>query len=282
LVKHFYKEFDDKSLTILSIYGLQPFLAFWGLMQKPIDAEFLNAPFLFFSILAISFIFIAIYAKFSNFDLKDKSILLASPIIGNTGNLGIPFGIMLFGEWSAFYTNAINIVNVFLVYTFGVFLYSRGDYSIKESIINIAKIPVIWVAFIAILLNLSGVTLLPEIDASLKMGAYASMVIQLILFGIFLKQVSIKTVNIKLAISISSAKIILIPIIAITTLYFADIPSEIKAIILLETIVPLALTNAALSSLYNCKQNEVTAQILISSVIFIFVAVIFANYYTLL
>jgi len=63
--------------------------------------------------------------------------------VGNTGNIGIPLGIALFGESSVIYTTLINIANVFVVYILGVYIYSRGSFSIRESLKNIIKIPII-------------------------------------------------------------------------------------------------------------------------------------------
>ncbi|WP_245394676.1 AEC family transporter [Sulfurospirillum diekertiae] len=70
-------------------------------------------------------------------DIKEKSIITICVIIGNTGNLGIPLGIALFGDDSILYMSMINITNVFIVYTLGVFFYSRGNFSIKQSLFNI-------------------------------------------------------------------------------------------------------------------------------------------------
>lgn len=264
---------DDKSLTMVSIYCLQPFLAFWGLTQHPIDSHLIMAPgiYLLVSIIVLAISYPIASRIFS--DIKDRSIATAAPIIGNTGNLGIPLGIVVLGEASAAFTNAINLVNVFLVYTVGVFLYSRGNYSIQESLLNITKLPVIWIAMVAIAINLYGVDFIEPIDRMLQMGAYASIVIQLLLFGTYLASIKSTRINRKLTLYVSTMKFALVPIIGLIILYFIDIPPFIRGTIFLELLVPVAVMNAALSTLYDCKPEQVTAQVLITSLLFIGISV---------
>ncbi len=59
-----------------------------------------------------------LYSKFIFSSKTDENIFLATALIGNTGNLGIPLGIALFGEQSVPYTSIINIANIFLCIQF--------------------------------------------------------------------------------------------------------------------------------------------------------------------
>lgn len=270
LLKRGQKEkIDDQSITLLSIYGLQPFLVFWGIMIKPLDADFFIAPLLYFGVGLILLFFLYLLAAKLFQDPKDRSIFAISPLIGNTGNLGIPLGIMLLGQESVFYTNAINLVNVFFVYIFGVFFYSLGNHSWRESLLNIFKMPVLWVAMFAILLNAQGVSFGEPVMQSLQMGAYASMVIQLLLFGIYLAGVQIKEINTKMLAWVSGVKFLVVPGVGLLVLMLVDLPPLVEAVLLLEWLVPLAVMNSVLANLYGCRPEVVTTNIFITSVIFI-------------
>lgn len=264
---------NERSMTLVSIYCLQPFLAFWGLTKEPIDANLIMAPAIYalVSLLILAMMFPVAYSLFK--DTKDRSIALAAPVIGNTGNLGIPLGIVVLGEASATYTNAINLVNVFMVYTIGVFLYSRGEFSIRESLFNILKMPVLWVAMIAIIVNLNGVTFIEPIERMLQMGAYASIVIQLLLFGFYMASIRPSQINQKLTLFVTLTKFALLPLAGLIILSLVDLPPIIRGSIFLELIVPVAVMNAALSTLYNCKPEQVTLQVLITSILFIGISV---------
>jgi len=182
----FKEQIDDKTITLINVYFLQVFLTFWGLLIRPIDVTLLYAPSIYLGIVAIVILIAAFVAKLLFESKKEYSIATVAAIIGNTGNLGIPINIAIFGEESIPYTTVVNLVNVFVVYTVGVYYYSRGTYDAKTSLMNIIKLPILWAATLAILLSANGYKPDGVILNTLMMGAYASMTMQLFLFGIYL------------------------------------------------------------------------------------------------
>lgn len=271
--KTFKDEIDDKTITIINVYFLQVFLTFWGLLIRPVDVTLLYAPAIYFGIVVLVLIFTALLAHRFFKDKKDYSIAMVAALIGNTGNLGIPLGIAIFGEESIPYTTVINLVNVFIVYTVGVYYYSRGTYDMKTSLKNILKLPILWAALIAIILSASSYQPSEAIMKTLMMGAYASMTMQLFLFGIYLYGTKIKEISKSLVIWVMSFKFIILPSVAFVVLYFLDLDKMIKSIIFIELMMPLAIANVNFASLYDCKPKLVTALVFISS--FIFLGVIF-------
>lgn len=270
----FKDKIDDRTITLLSVYFLQIFLTFWGLLKRPINTELLLAPSIYLAITLIALLLMIPLTKLLFRDTKERSIATVSALIGNTGNLGIPLGIALFGEESVPYMTLINLVNVFIVYTIGVFYYSRGEFSVRDSLMNIVKLPVLWAAMVAIVLNLIGYVPSPAIDKTLMMGAYASMTMQLVLFGIYLYGIKFKEINQRLTLWVSATKFILIPALAWIVLEQIELESLVKGMVFLELIVPLAVANVNLASLYNCAPRTVTIQVFVTSVLFLGIAFI--------
>jgi len=268
--KHFFKEkVDEKSFNLLSVYFLQVFLTFWGLLKRPIDSELLMAPVIYLFIVAIVLLLTFFLARSLFDDSKERSIASIAALIGNTGNLGVPLGIAIFGEQSIPFTTLINLMNVFIVYTFGVYIYSRGHFEIKESLKNIFKLPVLWFAMLAIYFNLAEISLPTEIMRVLEMGAYASIVLQLIILGMYLYSVKLHNLNLKLTLHVQAIKFLILPAFAFFILQLTSFTPMVKGVIFIELFMPLAVTNVNLSSLYECKPQDVTAQIFISSLLFL-------------
>jgi predicted permease len=265
----FKDKIDDKTITLINVYFLQVFLTFWGLLIRPIDINLIIAPSIYLFIVFISVIFAAFVAKFIFYDKKEYSIATVAAIIGNTGNLGIPINIAIFGEESIPYTTIVNLVNVFVVYTIGVFYYSRGSYDTKTSLLNIIKLPILWAAIIAILLSIYEVPINNALMKTLMMGAYASMTMQLFLFGIYLYGTKISDINKKLLLWSISLKFLILPIFAILVLSYIDLEPIVKGVVFIELLMPLAVANVNLASLYDCKPRIVTALVFISSIIFL-------------
>lgn len=262
------EKLDEKTLVLLSIFFLQPFLNFWGLMQRPIDSGLAYAPLLYLAIVFLLLPVIFLLGRQLFADIKQRSIFIVSGIVGNTANLGIPVGIVIFGEESIPYTTVINIANVFFVYTVGVYFYSRGNFSVRESLLNIVKLPVLWSALLAIACNLAGITLHPSIDRVLEMGAYASIVMQLLIFGIYLHSVRVRSIAPRLIAGVHAVKFVLLPLVALAVLLLVDLDPMIKGILFLELLMPLAIANVNFASLYDCRPADVTVLILMSSVLF--------------
>lgn len=270
----FKEKIDDRTITLISVYFLQIFLTFWGLLKRPIDMDFLAAPSLYLAITLIALALMIPLSKMLFTDPKERSIATVAALIGNTGNLGIPLGIALFGEESIPYTTLINLVNVFVVYTVGVFYYSRGEFSVRDSLLNILKLPVLWAAMAAIALNLAEYRPSEAIDKTLMMGAYTSMTMQLVLFGIYLYGIKLGELNPKLTVWVSGTKFLLVPLIAWIILGMVDMEPMVKGVLFLELIVPLAVANVNLASLYNCAPRTATVQVFITSVLFLGIALI--------
>jgi len=277
--KHIFKnKLDEKTLVYISIYFLQPFLILWGFSNKKIDFSVIKVPLIFLFIILIILIFALIFGKFLYKDQKDRSIFIVTSIIGNTGNLGIPIGLLLFGTQSVIYTTFINIVNIFLVFIVGVFFYSLGNYSLKDSIKNIFKLPAIWFVILAIILNISNFKYPTEFELTLKMGAYSTMVIQLFIFGLYLRNVKIKSIDIKLLASVVSFKFLFIPLFAMFILKYFNLEKFLYNIILLELIVPIAVMNVNLASLYECKPDKVAFLTFATSLLFLGILAFFKIY----
>jgi len=271
--RSFKDQIDDKTITLINVYFLQVFLTFWGLLLHPIDITLLYAPSIYLLIVLIVLGISAFAAKVLFEDKKEYSIAMVAAIIGNTGNLGIPINIAIFGPESIPYTTIVNLVNVFVVYTIGVFFYSRGSFDTKTSLLNIVKLPILWAAIVAILLSIYHVPIHKSIMNMLMMGAYASMTMQLFLFGIYLYGTKIKDISNKLLLIIITLKFILLPLIAFVVLVNIPLDPMIKGIIFIELLMPLAVANVNLASLYDCKPRVVTALVFISS--FLFLGIIF-------
>ncbi|WP_323592566.1 AEC family transporter [Aliarcobacter butzleri] len=269
--KRFTTQIDEKTLVLLSLYFFQPILILWGLTKSPINYEFIMSPLFYIIIVFTTLSFLIFFSKIIFDSRTDESIYLGTALIGNTGNLGIPLGIALFGVESVPYTSIINIANVFFMYTISVYFFAREQFSLKQAIISIFKIPAIWFALFAIFLNYYQVPISEHITTALNMGAYTSLTIQLFIFGVYLYNVQVKTIPWKLSLHISFAKHILLPVIGILVIvWFTDFNSFVASILIMELMMPLAVNNVNFAVLYNCKPFDVAATILISSIVFVF------------
>ncbi len=265
-----YKEkMDEKTIVSLNVYFLLPMLAFWGLLTQKIDLSIAKIPFLYLAIVLSGLLISrAIAYKFFN-NPKDISIVQMASVTGITGSIGIPLGLTIFGEGSVIYTSLINTMSMFFVYTVGTYIYSRGSYSIRDSFKNVFKMPIIWASIIAIIINISDIKINTSFFKSIQMGAYAAIVMQLIIFGIFLKSVKLREISPKLLTVSISLKFIIIPVFASVLLSLLALNPTAHRSLMLEILVPIAITNVSLATIFECEPIKVTYLVFVSFIIFI-------------
>ncbi len=267
--KRIFSEIHERTLVLLSIYFLQPILSFWGILGAKIDFAAISAPLIYFgiSLFAAVFGFFVFSRVFE--DKKDAVIVTAGGVIGNTGNLGIPLLLAMFGKTAVLYAVLINLANIFVLYIIGVFLYSLGSYTTKEAFKNILSMPVIWSAALALTLNYAGFKLPSSLEQTIEMGAYTSMTLQLIIFGVFLGGLGRFRPDFKLVGATMAYKFVAIPLFAFALLGISQVEPFVKTLLFLQLCMPLAVNNVNLASLYSCKPYTVTANILVSSILFV-------------
>ena len=265
----FREDMSTRTLTLMSVYFLQPFVTIWGFSTAKLHMEHVYVPLLYLAIILSLLLPTILLGRIIFENIKDRAIFSIAGFVGNTGNIGIPLGIALFGEQSVIFTTLINIANVFVVYIIGVYIYSRGSFSIKDSLFNIVKIPIIPASIVAIFININNIQLSPQIEEFFKMGAYAGIVLQLFLLGTFLQGIRIRELHPRLFIGTISQKFILVPAATALILSLTDLPLFVQGVIFMEMMTPLAVANINLASLYDCKPKDVTSLILISTLLFI-------------
>ncbi|HIP11322.1 MAG TPA: hypothetical protein EYG97_04810 [Arcobacter sp.] len=269
--KIFTSQIDEKTLILISIYFMQPILTFWGLTRIPIDPTLILTPIIYIITITFTLIIMIFISKFIFDEQKNKSIFIVTALIGNTGNLGIPLGIAVFGEQSIPYTSIINIANIFFIYTVGIYFFSKGNFTFKESFFSMIKIPILWFSILALAFNYFHIPINLQIDKALQMGAYAAIVIQLLIFGIYLAKVNTKEQNYKLTVLTSSVKLIILPILGIIFSFIFSLDSYAAAILVLSLSTPLAVNNVNIAALYGCKPYLVTNVILFSTILFLLI-----------
>ena len=267
--KVFKEEIDEKSFILLSIYFVQPILTFWGLTRTKIDFNLLFTPFVYFIVVTSTLLFLIFLASILFKNTKDRSIFMSTGLIGNTGNLAIPLGIALFGMASVPYTSIINIANIFFIYTVGIYLLAREKYTLKQSLLSMVKIPILWFALFALLFNYFDLTIHPQVDKALEMGSYTAIVLQLMIFGIYLAKVGFRIQNLKLTFFTTLVKILLLPAVGIVVALAFELEPFIAGILIISLATPLAVNNVNLAALYDCKPLDVTSVVLFSTLTFL-------------
>ncbi len=149
------------SMAIMTIYIFAPFVNFGAMSRMHFEPQYISLPFISF---AVSFtITIASYAAAGLF-WKDQSrnLIGMASVSGNTGYFGMPIIIALLSEqWVGVYL-MLNLGALFAETTLGYYLAARGNFTARDSMMKVLKLPVFYGIAAGLLVNLSGLQL-PEV-----------------------------------------------------------------------------------------------------------------------
>lgn len=264
--KTFEEQVDQKSFVLVYIYFLMPVIMVWSIMTRPIDWLLIRVPVMYLGVMLLAY-GIAWLASYSFSDDKDRAIAKITGLVGNTGNMGIPLGLALWGVQSVPYTAMINLFNAIFVMTIGAYTYSRGQHSIQKSIMNVIKLPMIWATVFALGLQYFEVSLSQDVHFFLEMGAYTGLSIQLIIFGMFLATVKVQFQYPQLTALTMGLKFVILPLLGLLVSYVVGFSPMITQIMVLQCVVPIAVNNVNLAALYDCDAPKVAWLSFISVVI---------------
>ena len=256
--KVFKEKIDQKSFVLVYIYFLMPIIMIWGIMERPIDWDLIQVPTLYLITMIITFGIGWVLSQYMLTDPKDRAITRISGLIGNTGNIGIPLSLAVWGIHTVPYTAMINLMTAIFVMTVGAYNYSRGRHSVRQSVTNVLKLPMIWATILAFSLQYFSIELPKEFDVFLEMGAYTGLTIQLIIFGMFAATVKIKNQHPKLTGLTMVMKFGILPGVGWCVCAYFKLPELLVQIILLQCLVPIAVNNVNLASLFDCDPDKVS------------------------
>ena len=180
------KKPDANFVSSLGVFLLGPCLYFNNIISTKVENSVLFKEFFYFFLLtAILFVIIFIICKFIlKYSFEKIASVVTAVSFPNSGNLGIPVALLTFGEDAVIYCVVCAFIQSLMINTFCVYTISKSKYSVKQSIINVLKMPGFWAILIAMSLRVADIPVPDMILTPIKMIGQASPPIMLLLLGI--------------------------------------------------------------------------------------------------
>ncbi len=262
---------NKETIANLLLYILSPFVVFHGVLTTTLDKSALSLPVLFFvvcSLLSLAWFSIArgIWRD------STKNIFAYASATGNTGYFGIPVAIALFGE-GVLGTMVLSILGfVLFENSLGFFLTARGNYTARESVIRLLRLPTIYAFFVGAAVNLSGAGLGADYMAlALNMrGAFS--VLGMMIIGMGLADIRTLKLDYTFFGLCLTAKFLVWPliaagIIALDSAFFHLYSPQTHQVIVLLSIVPMAANTVVLATALRAQPEKASLAVLISTLV---------------
>jgi len=204
-----------EGLASLLIYLLTPVVVCEGALKAPLEAQYLGLPF-FGAGMSLTAGLLVLWLARKFFVSPNLNLLCFACVSANSGFLGIPVGLALFGS-QALSAIVVTMLGMNLIEnTFGLYLFARGSFSVRQSLIKVARLPVMYAFAAGLLLNFMKFTpsqAVSELMLSIR-GCYS--VLGIMLIGLALADLKTFRIEVLLDVSVIAAKFVLWPLLALS------------------------------------------------------------------
>lgn len=263
-----------ESIAPLLIYIIAPVVVFTGVSKADISAGTLSLP-LFFFCLASTLCLFAYTVGSLIWKDSEKNILAFAAGAGNVGYFGLPVAVAVFGP-EAIPLVVLSVFGIILYEnTLGFYITAKGNFSSRESIRKVLKLPTVYAFFLGVIINLSGIPSGQALTdlATYFQGAYTTLGMMLIGLGI----ASAGTLKIDapfIAFSFS-IKFLLWPLlvalfIALDSTMFHLYGQQIHSVMILLSAVPLGANIVAYATELKTHPEKAATAVLLSTLVALF------------
>ena len=262
---------QKQQVARLLIYIISPVVAFNGVFTTPIAFSTLSLPFLYIFI-AIITCYGGLYLTKSLWQDSSLQTFAFAAASGNTGYFGLPVAIAIFGDKIIGLVILIALGAIVFEVTIGYYVMARGNYSIRESIRRLIRLPAIYAFAAGVFLNLLGWSFGDAYAATIKNFQGAYTILGMMTIGLGLADVSKADFDVKFISGLVAAKFLFWPLITLAIisldLNFLHIYNqEIHCVLFLLSIVPVAANTVAFSAELGTKPEKAAIAVVITTLL---------------
>lgn len=259
-----------KSISTMALYLMMPFLTFNTFYTNKINKDYVYM-FLFNILLIIVLVVITfILAKLLKADRTSLSAMLLGTAFPNMGNYGAPVALFAFGTKAFDYAVVTMVMQTLLINTIGIFIASYGSEkstTVKNALLNVVKMPVLYGVIIGVLFQMLNITLPSTIINGIRLIGSASIPTVTLLLGMQLAEIKSQKFEMKYVNSITLIRMVISPIVIALLVSFMPVSHLVKNVFILLAAMPIAANTTLLAVQFNTKPNLVSYITLVTTLI---------------
>lgn len=197
---------------------------------------------------------------------KMPEFLLAS-VYGNTGFIGIPVCLAVFGREGALFAAVFDFGMTFLVFSIGLFfILGNKSRNILEAFRNLINPPII-AFFLGLIFAINNISIPSLVMSGIEMLGAMTSPLAMIFVGGMLSQMEKTQIPIKAMASLVLTRLILIPLAMIVFIKLLEIKGVVAGVILLEIATPTMVAAPLLYQRYVGNASFSTSAVFITTML---------------
>lgn len=260
-------QFDPRTFSRGTIYLFSPCLVLQSMLTTQLSASEMSRVILATLLcgLLIALLATAI-ARALRYPRQLAGTFIATAIIMNGLNFGIPFIEFAFGPQAYDRAVLFNVGQILVVYTLGIYVISRGTTTVRHALKNIITIPMPYAFLLGILLNLLGWQLPLPAQRAISVLAQATVPCALVILGLQLKSAHLNG-RWQPILTATATRYILGATLAITITALLGLDGLTRQVYILQYSTPIGVSSGVLATEFNGDAEFAAAAILFSTLI---------------
>ncbi len=261
---------DVKSISTMALYLMTPFLTFETFYSNKLNIDYFYM-FLFSVLLIIILLGVTLITGwFMKMDKTHKSVMLLGTLFPNSGNYGAPVVLFAYGTHAFNYAVILMVIHGLLINSIGIFIASYGGQksaTIKNAVMSVIKMPVLYGVFLGVALQLLHVELPTTIVDSVSLVGAAAIPTIMLVLGMQLAEIKPQKFEYKYLSAVSLIRMVAAPLIAAVLVIFMPVSDVIKSVFILLAAMPVAANVTMLAVQFDVKPNLISLTTLITTLI---------------
>ncbi|CAM4081957.1 AEC family transporter [Vreelandella rituensis] len=261
---------DPRPIATLLIYLVAPLTFFRALMQGGPTADYLLLTLALFVLSSLISLVVHRLAQHF-FDAPESALLAFSSGTGNTGYFGLPVAlIVLPAEGVTLYLFCLLGITLY-EFTVGFYISARGQFSVRQSLIKILRLPLIYAFLAALLLSSAGLRPPDAVMQSLDVFPATYTLLGMMIIGMTLSRVTLAAWDTRLILACVGIRYLVWPLatlVAVLALQrWLEISPPLAMAFLLLGVVPMAANVVVVAMELGIQPQKGALAVLVSTLL---------------
>lgn len=259
----------------LLIYIISPAVVFYGTATAQITLANISLPLFFFAVgCLMAFVFYQI-GKILWPNNATANILAFSAGDANSGYFGLPVALVLFGESGLSMAIMAGFGFILFENSIGCYLTARGQFTPKDSLIKLLRIPTLYAFFLGIVFSILQIDLGNTIINTLNLFKGTYSILGMMIIGMNVSNIQHIDLDLKFVGLNFLAKFIVWPLLIFAFIwldktYLSFFNAELYPIMILMSIVPLAANTVVWATEFKVYPEKMATAVLLSTILALF------------
>ncbi len=258
---------EKRALAQIAFYGLSPCLIFSVLVKAEISPAELTrlSAFALLSIVAMGGLAWGA-GRLMRLERSENMALVLVAMFSNAANYGLPLNQLRYGPAGVAHAVPYVVVSGVLVYTLGSFIASLGQQPWRQALVDLARLPVIYAAAIALVIYGGRIALPPFVMQGIDLAAAGAIPAMLVLLGMQLADWRAVD-QWRLLLPALGLRLIISPLVAGVVVVILGLTGQSRATSILEASMPAAVAATIVASEYDLHPEAVAGAVVLSTLI---------------